>query len=206
MPPSIETTASANALTAVGRYLHALPVMPGLTESGCSCSNSGEALDLHDRGSEEAHRLARSMTTIFSLLLATTFAGASDARADLAKWDSAKVTAAAEELAQATVALRDGLRSKPPPTLGQGGRRAFWALNDEVRGLTSTSRRLQRALAEGAGMEETYPTFRRLVRSGRRAVREVRRLDLGETTLANIEAVADGVRKLRPYYEPEPPI
>ncbi len=150
--------------------------------------------------------MARSTTTILSLLLAATLVAASDARAELAKWNQAKVTAAAEELAQATVALRDGLRSKPPPTLGQGGRRAFWALREEVRGLVSASRRLQRALADGAGMEETYPTFRRLVRSGRRAVREVRRIDLGETTLANIETVADGIRKLRPYYEPEPPI
>jgi hypothetical protein len=55
-------------------------------------------------------------------------------------------------------------------------------------------------------MEETYPTFRRLVRSGRRAKREMRRVDLGERTLAWVEAVADGVRKLRPYYESEPPI
>ncbi len=150
--------------------------------------------------------MARSTTTIFTLLLAVTLAGASDVRADLAKWDQAKVTAVAEELAQATATLGAGLRSKPPPTLGQPGRRAFWALTDEVRGLGATARRLQRALADGAGMEETYPTFQRLVRSGRRAVREVRRIDLGETTLANIDAVADGIRKLRPYYEPGAPI
>ena len=103
-------------------------------------------------------------------------------------------------------ALGAGLRGKPPPTLGQPGRRAFWALTEEVRGLGSTSRRLQRALADGAGMEETHPTFQRLVRSGRRAVREVRRIDLGQTTLANIDAVADGIRRLRPYYEPGAPI
>ena len=40
-------------------------------------------------------------TAIFSLLLITALLGASDARADLAKWDQAKVTAAAEELAAA---------------------------------------------------------------------------------------------------------
>jgi hypothetical protein len=131
---------------------------------------------------------------------------ASDSRADLAEWDQEKVTAVAEELAQAAVSLRNGLRAKPPRTLGQSGRRAFWSLQEEARVIASTSRRLQRALANGAGMEETYPTFRRLVRSGRRAKREMRRVDLGERTLAWVEAVADGVRKLRPYYESEPPI
>jgi hypothetical protein len=70
----------------------------------------------------------------------------------------------------------------------------------------STAARLQRALDDGAGMEETYPTFRRLVRSGRRAKRDVRRVPLGEDTNANIEAVAAGVRKLWPFYEADAPI
>jgi hypothetical protein len=65
---------------------------------------------------------------------------------------------------------------------------------------------LHRALADGAGMEETYPTSRRLVRSGRRGSRQLNRVDLGQDTRGKVEAVADGVRKLRPYYEPEPPI
>ena len=136
----------------------------------------------------------------------TALLGASDARADLAKWDQAKVTATAEELAQTTVVLRNGLRAKPPAMLGQPGRRAFFSLQEEVQVLVSTSRRLQRALADGAGMEETYPTFRRLVRAGRRGSSELRRIDLGQATRAHVEAVADGIRKLRPYYEPEPPI
>ena len=131
--------------------------------------------------------------------------GAPDARADLAEWDQKKVTMAAGELAGATVALRDGLRAKPGPTLGQPGRRAFFSLREEARVLVSTAARLQRALEGGAGMEETYPTWRRLLRTGRRARREVRRLDLGQGTRSNIEAVADAVRKLRPFYEPEPP-
>jgi hypothetical protein len=110
------------------------------------------------------------------------------------------------ELAQATVVLRDELRAKPPRTAGQPGRRAFFWLREETRVLASTSRRLQQALADGAGMEETYPTFRQLVRAGRRLSREMRHVDLGQKTLANVAAVADGIRKLRPYYEPEPPI
>jgi hypothetical protein len=150
--------------------------------------------------------LARLNLAIFSLLLMAALVIGSDARADLAKWDQKKVTAAAEQLEQATAKLRAGLRAKPPVTLGQPGRRAFFSLSEEVQVLLTTSRRLHRALADGAGMEETYPAFRRLVRSGRRASRELNRLDLGQDTQGRIEAVADGVRMLRPYYEPEPPI
>ena len=151
--------------------------------------------------------MARFTTAIFSLLLMATILGVSDARADLTKWDQAKVTAAAEELAQAAAVLRDGLRARgAPTTLGQPGRRALFSLREEARVLASTSRRLQRVLADDAGMEETYPTFRRLVRAARRGARELRRIDLGKETQTNVEAVAAGIRRLRPFYEPEPPI
>jgi hypothetical protein len=150
--------------------------------------------------------LARLTSAIFGLLLTTALLGASDARADLSKWDQEKATAAAEQLAEATVALRAGLRATPPATLGQPGRRAFFSLREEVQSLVTTSRRLHQALADGAGMEETYATFRRLVRAARRGARELRRLDLGQDTGAKIDAVADLIRTLRPYYEPEPPI
>ena len=155
---------------------------------------------------EGGEHLARFTAAILSLMLMTAILGVPDARADLAKWDQAKVTAAAEDLARATVALRGGLRARPPNTLGQPGRRAFFSLREETQVLVSTSGRLQRALAGGAAMEETYPTFRRLVRAGRRGARELRRIDLDIETRNNVEAVADGIRKLRPYFEPEPPI
>ena len=133
--------------------------------------------------------MARS-TTIFSLLLVAALAGASTARADLTEWDQAKVTASAGALVKATVVLRDGLRKKPRATLGQPGRRAFFSLREEVQVLASTSARFQRALAGGNGMEETYPIFRRLLRTGRRAKREVRRIPVSEETTKNIEESA----------------
>jgi hypothetical protein len=150
--------------------------------------------------------LVRSTITILSLLLAFTLVDARQARADLQAWDQEKVIAAAKELAAATVTLRNGFRAKPRPTLGQAGRHSFFSLREEVQVLVSTAARLQRSLEGGAGMEETYPTFRRLVRSGRRAKRNVRGVPLGDESLANIEAVAASVRKLRPFYEAEAPI
>ena len=142
-----------------------------------------------------------------SLLVAIGLAGASDARAELAKWDQEKVTTVAKELAEGTVALQQGLRAKPRRSQGEmPGQRAFWSFREEDQVLVSTSRRLQRGLEGGSGMEETYPTFRRLLRTARRAERELRRLDLSEATNDKIDTVADGIRKLRPYFEPEPPL
>ena len=187
-------------------YLYDEDRQNSLTGSEASWFHLCTVLEVTHPRAGGGQQLARFTTTVFGLLLMATILGVSDVRADLAKWDQAKVTAGAEALAQATVVLRDGLRAKPPGTLGQPGRRAFFSLREEVQVLVSTSRRLQRALANGAGMEETYPTFRRLVRAGRRGVREIRRIDLGKETRTNVEAVADGIRKLRPYYEPEPPI
>jgi hypothetical protein len=126
--------------------------------------------------------------------------------ADLATWDQVKITALAEEIAQAARELRDSLRRQPPPSLGQSGRRAFWALREEMQVLVSASRRLHGALADGAGQEETFSTYRRLLATARRAEREARRIDLGEPALGKIRAAAEAIRRIRPFYEAEPPL
>ena len=138
-------------------------------------------------------------------LAASSLMGTPVARAgELTPWDQAAVTAIAEEIAQAARALRDSLRRQPPPTLGQSGRRSFWALREEMQVLDSASRRLHRALADGAGLDETFPTYRRLLMTARRAEREARRIALGEPTLGRIYAAADAIRRIRPFYEAEP--
>jgi len=153
--------------------------------------------------------MARS-TTLVALLLGLallSLAGAPRARAgELASWDQEKVTAIAEEISQASQALRDTLRRQPSPTLGQSGRHAFWSLREEMQILVSSSRRLHRALADGAGLEETYPTYRRLLNAARRAEREARRIALAEPALGRIYTTADAIRRIRAFYEAEPPI
>ena len=147
----------------------------------------------------------KMLTTLF---LAVALVGASTAHgADLATWDQEKVTAIAGDLSQAAQELRDALRREPTPTIGgRPGRRAFFALREEVQVLTSASRRLHSRLGEGAGLDETYPTYRRLLVTARRAERELRRLGLGEPVSGRIEATADAIRRIRPFYEAEPPL
>jgi hypothetical protein len=146
--------------------------------------------------------------TLTTLFLAVALVGASAAHgAELATWDQEKVTAIAGDLAQAAQELRDALRREPTPTIGgRPGRRAFFALREEVHVLASASRRLHNALGEGAGLDETYPTYRRLLVTARRGERELRRVGLGEPVSGKIEATADAIRRIRPYYEAEPPL
>ncbi len=148
---------------------------------------------------------ARS-TTLAALILAPLLLAAPEARAALTAWDQAKVTAVAQEISEAAQALQAALRREPPRTLGQPGRRAFWSLRDEMQSIVSTSRRLHDALSQGAGMEETYPTYRRLLRTARRAGRETHRIGLGEPVSGKIDAVAEAIRRVRPFYEEDPPL
>jgi hypothetical protein len=133
-------------------------------------------------------------------------APATAARAELADWDQAKVTALANDLAEAAQGLQGALRRQPPPTLGQPGRHAFWTLRDEMQGIVAASRRLHSALSSGEGQNETYPTYRRILRNARRAARETRRIQLGDPIPEKIEAIADAIRALRPFYEEEAPL
>jgi hypothetical protein len=53
-------------------------------------------------------------------------------------------------------------------------------------------------------MEETFPTYQRLLSTARRAERESRRIALKEPVPTHIEAAADAIRRIRPFYEEEP--
>ncbi len=149
--------------------------------------------------------MTRSMKLV-GLLVALSLVGTTQARAELRAWDKATVTAAAGELVQAAEALRGELRRKPDTGLGARRSAAFWGLHEEMRALVQTSRRLQTALADWAGRDETYPTYRRLLRTARRAKDEARRFGLPEPARGKLEAVADAMRAIRPFYEAEPPL
>ena len=142
--------------------------------------------------------------TTIGFVLLIVFAGVAPAHSELTAWDQAAVTAAAGELSTAAQELRDALRTQSPPTVGQPGRRAFFRLRDEMQALVSASGRLHRALEGGAGQEETFPTYQRLLSTARRAERETRSIGLGEPVTSKIAAAADAIRRIRPYYEDAP--
>jgi len=131
---------------------------------------------------------------------------ATPAVAELTPWNQEQVTAVAAELAEATRDLRRTMRRQPGKTLGQPGRRAYFRLRDELGSIESASARLSRALADGAGREETFPIYRRMILAARNAAQELRRMHIGEPASTRIQAVVDALKKLRPYFEEEPPL
>ena len=147
-------------------------------------------------------------TILTTLFLAVALAGTSGAQdTELATWDQEKVTAIAGDLAQAAQELRDALSKEPVPTVGgRPGRRAFFVLREEVHFLASGSRRLHDRLSEGAGLDETYPIYRKLLVAARRGGRELWRMGLGEPVSGKLDATADAIRRIRPFYEAEPPL
>jgi hypothetical protein len=128
------------------------------------------------------------------------------ASAELTPWNQEQVTAIAAELAEKTSDLRDTLRRQPPPTLGQPGKRAFHQLRDDLASIQATARRLHNSLADGATHDQTFPTYQRLISLVRSASDELRRIQLGEPVAGKVEAAGEVLRRLRPYYEEEPPV
>jgi hypothetical protein len=114
-------------------------------------------------------------------------------------------TRAALFLALALLSLAGTPRARAGE-LATWDRHAFWSLREEMQVLVSSSRRLHRALADGAGQEETFPTYRRLLNAARRAEREARRIALAEPALGRIYTTAEAIRRIRPFYEAEPPL
>jgi uncharacterized membrane protein YccC len=148
----------------------------------------------------EKARILAFLLSMVALLMTATLASA-----ELTAWDQEQVTAIAAELAEKTKDLRNTLRRQPPPTLGQPGKRAFHQLRDDLASIQATARRLHNALAEGATRDETFPTYQRLMSSVRSASDELRRTNLGEPVTGRVEAAAEALGRLRPYYEEDPP-
>ena len=148
----------------------------------------------------------KARTSALLLPVAAFVLAASLASAELTAWDQEKVTAIAAELVEVTRDLRGALRRQPPPTLGQPGRASFHRLRDELSAIETAAGRLHRALSEGATRDETLPTYRRIIRSVRNAAENARRISIGEPAAGKIKTAGDVLRRLRPYYEEEPPV
>ena len=143
-------------------------------------------------------------------VVACLLALASGARAELQKWDQARVTELAKQLDAATSALSQSFRRQPPPTLGAPHRQRYFRLQQEVRLLDREARFMSRALQRGADRDEAQPSFDSMMETVRRAQDDARRT----FTVAEMHERADAVRsvlnQLAPYFDPaftplEPP-
>ena len=171
-------------------------------------SASENERDERKKGNAMTHSTVRgkSWTQVSLLVGIALMLTAALANAELKPWDQENVTALAGELHRKTKDMRAAVRRVPPPTLGQPGQRAFHRLRDELGAIEATARRLHKALADGATREESFPTYRRLIRAVRNASEEVPRLGGGRDAAPKLASAAEVLRQLRQYYEEEPPL
>lgn len=130
---------------------------------------------------------------------------AQDRAVEPAKWDQDRTTAAAKDFAANAGKVYDELyRSQLSYTIGTGKSKDYQRLKDTVRLIRSESRRLARQLEGGKGRDETLPIYERMMVEVRNAQEIARRLDMSETLLNKIAAAGDALRRLTPYYAPNP--
>jgi hypothetical protein len=150
-----------------------------------------------------AFRRASSFAMSFAFAAALA-AAPSIARAELAKWDQARVTAIATELAEAVSKAAIEVDKQKGSRIDVGKERAFYEFREDMRLAKNTSRHLSKELQGGHGREETYPTFKRLKTLRNDAAENARRADMPDSAIATITAAGELLVRLRPYYEEEP--
>jgi hypothetical protein len=132
---------------------------------------------------------------------------APDARADLAAWDQANVTALGKELVQATNALYETFRKQPPPSLGSMQSDSYHRLKQFVRMLQAVSREFAASLEKGEGRDETRTIYDNLMQLARSARDEAARVFVAQDVSKQAAAVRQVLNRLGPYYDPDfPPL
>lgn len=126
------------------------------------------------------------------------------ASAELPRWDQARATTIASELAEAVATASLEVDKQKGSRVDVTKERAYYEFREDIRLAKNTARHLAKELQAGKGREETYPTFKRLKMLRNDAAENARRADMPESTLATITAAGELLNRLRPYYEEEP--
>jgi hypothetical protein len=130
-----------------------------------------------------------------ALALLVTALAASPAAAELAKWDQARVTGIAKQLADASEAWWMAVREQPD-IFGE-------ALEPKAQVLKEQSRALAGHLEKGKGHDQTRGMYLSLKESIDDSEVEAQRAELEEQSMAAWAKVADLWRQLSPYYDPK---
>ncbi len=127
---------------------------------------------------------------------------ASSATADdtaAARWDQARVTSYAKELATACGELKNAL-SALPPQVEPTAQRAFYQAKDDIRIMEHSANGLARALEAGEGRDEALPRFKRIQSLRRDAEENGRKALIPDDVFAKITPVGTAIIKLAPYF------
>jgi hypothetical protein len=128
---------------------------------------------------------------------------AAPARAELAAWDQARVTALAQELVTNAKALYDSFYKQPAPQAASGQGQDYRRLKQEVRRVRTEARQLADALAKGEGQEDTLPIYEHLMEVVRSARDSARRVFTTQDVQNRASEVRQVLNQLAPYYDPD---
>lgn len=140
-------------------------------------------------------------TSFFALALAVSLAA--PARAELAAWDQAKVTALGKQLADASSNLYSTFYKQGPPQLGSGTGNDYRALKQKVRRIQSEAKELASALGKGDGREDTLDIYESLMELVRDARDDARRVFSTKDVQDAASTVRQLLNQIAPYYDPD---
>lgn len=144
-------------------------------------------------------RRVKSLALCAALLLGWASGPAS---AESESWDQQKVTAIAQELADAVKDLKDVVRQNPDQVSGSQ-RRAQYAAREDLRLLSNTTKHLALELEKGEGREATLPIYRRVQTLRRDAEEDGRKAMIQAPTMERISIAKEILARLAPYYAEE---
>ena len=147
--------------------------------------------------------MTRSRRLLVAVTLCGVFATGTPAGADLAKWDQAKVTALAKQLADATQALNDTFYQQPPPGVASMQSRAYQQLRQKIRVIRMEAGALSSSLAKGEGYEETLPSYESLMEMVRAARRDAQQVFSTVDVQQKATAARLILNQISPYYDPD---
>ena len=141
-------------------------------------------------------------STILAVALSLLCAGfGAAARAGSQSWDSEKVKTLAEQLQVATNELYDAFYKQP--TLGVAQNKVYYRLKQDTRRLRTESGQLSKALAKGAGRDETLPIWQDLMQDVRSALDHAPSVFRTKDVQQKAEAARAILDQLAPYYGPD---
>ena len=115
------------------------------------------------------------------------------------RWDQARVTKIAQELALAVHEARESVR-KSPLDQNISQRTTFYELQEDIRLADNTARHLAKRLEDGKGAQETRATFDRLGSLRLSAEENGRRAMIEATVMDALVKAGELHNRLKPYY------
>jgi hypothetical protein len=146
----------------------------------------------------------RIAVTLAAFLMLATAGPARQASAQAQPWNQEVATALAGELEDAVSGLREAVRQSPSMQIPTQ-RRRLYEIMDNLRMIEQSASSLHASLKNGAGMEETLPTYKRLQQIRRDTAVMAQRVDITAITQPKLDKAKDILGKIEPYYPAEPP-